>query len=105
MKYLVVYTGLNGQGEEKEVFGSPQMATSYIEDKLRSGVQAADIEVYALQPAQYQVEHVPVVKLGDADEAEAVAQPAAAEADAAEEPAEPDAHTPFSEEQIFSLDS
>lgn len=113
MKYLVVCSG--EAGEEKTLCSDEKDAIALVENKLRAGSAEADLEVYAAEAVNFNVDRVPVVTLS-----EQTAEPASAEA-SSERPAAVDypssafsAYTddeksetlnPFTTEQVFSLDS
>lgn len=65
MNYLVVYPNYDRQTEEKELFADTDTAADYIEGILRAGTVKDDqVSVYEIKPIDYQIERVPVVKIG-----------------------------------------
>lgn len=70
MRYLILYPGV-GEKEEMELFGSAQMASSFIEEKLRYGnLKTEEIKLFELNEISFEVEHVPVVNIGQEKEEE-----------------------------------
>lgn len=107
MKYLVLQTGV---AEDYVLCNDEREAIELIETKLRDGCAESDLQIFAAEPVNFQVERVPVVKLSE----EAVTAPEA-KAEVGEYAAEPlggydsedkqDDINPFVSEQVFSLDS
>ncbi len=111
MKYLITIS--DETTEEKIFCDNESEATALIEQKVRDGVSENSVLVYAIEPVEFQVERVPVVKISDsapAPSATVAAEPEVpdfrAEATAAPaETASSDGSNPFLSEQVFSLDS
>lgn len=65
MKYLVVYPNYDRQTEEKEIFADAGSAAEYIQGILRAGtVKDEQVGLYEIKPVAYEIERIPVVKIG-----------------------------------------
>lgn len=112
MKYLIVESGAGG--EEKVLCADQGEAIEWVQNKLRGGCSESDIQVFSAEPVNFQVERMPVVTLNDAaanpdiapvaEEPNVADFPSAAYSSFTSEDTNTDA-TPFSSEQVFSLDS
>lgn len=109
MKYLITVS--DETTEEKIFCDNESEATALIEQKVRDGISESAISVYGIEPVDFQVERVPVVKISDSAPAPSVpVEPKVPDfrAEATEAPAEAatgESSNPFLSEQVFSLDS
>jgi len=109
MKYLITIS--DETTEEKVVCENESEATEMIEQEVRDGVSEDSISVYTIEPVDFQVERVPVVKISDsAPVPSTTSEPEVPDfrAEATEAPAEMapgESSNPFLSEQVFSLDS
>jgi hypothetical protein len=111
MKYLVVDT----KTEEKVFCDSEREAATLIEDKLRQDSAETDIQVFGVEPVNFQVDRVPVVSLDQSDPPEVAMSDQSASSDETDFAARLSDLTakddssakanPFVSEEIFSLDA
>ena len=66
MKYLITIS--DETTEEKVFCDNESEATALIEQKVRDGVSENSVSVYAIEPVDFQVESVPVVKWTSSDD-------------------------------------
>ena len=111
MRYLIMVS--DETNEEKVFCDVESEAISVIEQKVREGVTEDAINVFTIEPVDFQIERVPVVTISDTPAADApVAEPEVPDFRAQTQTAEPsseskddDGSNPFLSEQVFSLDS
>ncbi len=110
MKYLL--TQENADSAENVFCESEEEIVSLVEEKVRSGAAETDIKVFSVEPINFHVERVPVVKLTDSvskpdvDVADMIAPDMSADAPVeARVEATKEIANPFVSEQVFSIDS
>lgn len=113
MKYLVVCS--NAGAQEKTLCADEKGAVELVEAKLRDGSDETDLEVYAAESISFSVARVPVVTLGEETAEVKDAAVVSSRPDVSDSPSasfsshtndeKSEAVSPFSTEQVFSLDS